>query len=443
MQRALRESAQEAGIAMPEQESGIVDPSTSATYFGPANRNEYDPAQWAMVPSSTAVQTVREDDPPPSQRSRTPGAPAFLVEGSGSPATHHLGAFLTILHEIPLARNQLLQAGEVAASYGHNTFWWKGQQIIAPHVLAQTQAGSPEWEAAPEEKAFEEEIHRLMAFLDSTERSYGSAGVLTDLLPTTWHGIERQFYETFASRNQDQIRPFYTSVSLVPAAPNAQIAVDDEVDEEQEERFGVLETNNSKADFENTWTLYELLDQVMWGDMLSWAVEKPEAARMAVFRDMGEIFIINITGEGPSQSIEVPEEFYPERWLVSRKEEAWRMQLGWRHIKKISIDLEKAKSKLYEFRDPETGRTHNIQQLATQAKERLEGYSDYLQNRSRFRAMEESEFDLDKYPDWRAAPSQMTTEEEKLYQKIQQGAEFTQRLLEESETRARGRLSDG
>ncbi|KAJ4168073.1 hypothetical protein NW754_011887 [Fusarium falciforme] len=67
VQRALRESAQEAGITLPQDETGVTEPSASLPYFGPAVRSDYDQNSWAMVPVGPAKESS-PSDPPPSKR---------------------------------------------------------------------------------------------------------------------------------------------------------------------------------------------------------------------------------------------------------------------------------------------------------------------------------------------------------------------------------------
>lgn len=86
MQRALRESAQEAGITIQEQESGVIDTqgtalhTSSAPHFGPANRPDYEPESWAMVPLQSTERDVNST-PRPYLRKRSLDAPSFLVQG--------------------------------------------------------------------------------------------------------------------------------------------------------------------------------------------------------------------------------------------------------------------------------------------------------------------------------------------------------------------------
>lgn len=414
---------------MPAQESGVTGPSNSAPQFGPANRDDYDPSQWSMVASAAAVSV--EPQAAPSKRKRETGAPAFLVQGPSEFGAHRLGSFLTILHEIPLARNIMLQAGKPVASYGHNTQWWKGQKIIPPHVLARLSAGDSKWGEEPEMVNFEEELHRLMAFLDSTERSYGTVSVLAHLVPSAWSATERQFCEHIETRNPLENNPLYSSVVIRKAQGE-----DDETDVQ---KFCVLESQATKQDFATIRTLYELLDHIMWSDVLSWQ-EAPDEARMAMLRDTGDIFTIDLTGEGPpkSKSIDIPEELYPERWLESRKDEAFQIQMAWKETKIATAKLNEAKAKLYQLYDAEAGRVLDKRAVALRALDRFDTCREYLEGRARFRTVEESGFDLDRYPEHRLAPYQMTEEEEELYNKLQEAIDYLKRVLDDGRSKMQG-----
>ena len=104
----------------------------------------------------------------------------MLVISSAQGGDHKVGGLLTIMHEIPRARNILLCIGSAAATYGHNNDWWKGEEILSPEALAKLHRGLS-WDFAQHKSStdLDEEIHRLLAFLDSTERGYGSISALT------------------------------------------------------------------------------------------------------------------------------------------------------------------------------------------------------------------------------------------------------------------------
>lgn len=403
MQRALRESAEEAGIALPEQQSGVMDTqAASAPHFGPANRTDYDQGNWAMVPAGPLESAV-PSAPAPSRRKRMNGAPAFLIQGITTVGSHGLGGLLTVLHEISLARNALLETGTPAASYGFNTEWWNGQEILPADVLARLQSGVLEWGHQQESKPdVEEEIHRLMAFLDQTERSYGSVGVLTDLIPYPSLGPEKQFYEYLGPRNEEKLKP------LIHAAALAPVFGDDLGDEEA--KFGLLEMEHLRSDYSYIKTLYESLDHTMWSDVLSWN-ELHEGSKMAIFKEMGEVLAIKVNGDGPQDSIDIPEKLYLEKYQANRKDEARRIQKSWCETKNTLVKIAKEEQQLYGWRNDWDHQMFDKKQMIEKATIQWKAYNEYLQSLGRFRGMEASGFDTDKYPDYRMAPCEMNEEE--------------------------------
>ena len=182
------------GPQRPDAAMRPVEQDSAKPHFGPANRATYNTADWAMTriePSSK--------DAKPSARTRAPNAPAFL----GSIDHNYLNAILTVLHSIPAARNALLSFGGVEAhTYGNNPEWWKSKAIdpVGDLKRGPLDAGEtwmndkdeevfyppPSVDRDPTDKRpvptlplgtnaarqFIEEVQRLMAFLDGTERSY-------------------------------------------------------------------------------------------------------------------------------------------------------------------------------------------------------------------------------------------------------------------------------
>ncbi|KAM4056354.1 ubiquitin interaction domain-containing protein [Hirsutella rhossiliensis] len=430
MQRALRESAQEAGIPLPQQESGVLDSATSVPSFGPANRSDYDQDSWAVVPSESKIATA----PAPETRKRAPGAPAFLVSGLSSAGEHCLGGLLTILHGIPLSRNILLGTGKPAESYGFNSEWWKGQEILPPHVLNRLQSGAIAWGerhgAAP---SSEEEIHRLMAFLDSTERSYGAVSVLTDLIPFSSVGPEKRLFEHLVQRRGELMMP------LTQVATLTHVLGDDEGEEEA--RFGLLEVEHVRTDYANIKTLYESLDHIMWSDVLSWS-EMHEGSKMAMFKDMGDVMVIKISGDGPEDAIDIPEELYPEKYLLTRKDEARRIQKGWCETKQAIQRIAQGEQELYEWRNDWNHQSFDKRGMILKVIGQWKTYREYLAGRGRFRGMEESGFDTDKYPDYRTAPCQMDDEEKQHHQAVEDVLQMAERALADIEEKLKALNQD-
>lgn len=427
MQRAIRESAQEAGISM--LETGVTEPSVSQPNFGPANRNDYDQSSWAMVPTGPA-ETRLTSAPVPSQRKRTDSAPAFLVQGFSSAGDHRLGGLLTILHEIPLARNILLETGSPAASYGHNGEWWKGQEILPPHVLAEMQTGQLTWgQDARAKPDFDEELHRLMAFLDSTERSYGTISVMTDIIPFSNVGAEKQFYEQLRERNGDKIRPLMNVATLTK--------VHGDVEGTEEARFGLLEMEHLRSDYKAVKTLYESLDHVMWNDALSWG-ELQAGSKMAMFKETGDIFTIKVGGEGPESAFEIPEVFYPERWMETRKEEARRIQGGWCDLNRALTKIQEEKARIDQVKNTWTNETVQKEDVVKVCRDHWKEYGEYLRGLARFHTMEKLGFQTDKYPDYRAAPSDMDEEATQRLKQVEEAIHYSEQVLAHLADRMKG-----
>ena len=383
---------------------------------------------------STASTEKKPTEPGPSSRKRAPGAPAVLVQGSCSAGNHCLGGLLTILHEIPMARNVLLQTGTEATSYGFNSEWWKGREILPPHILARLQSGELQWEEQDETKPdFEEEIHRLMAFLDSTERSYGTASVLADLVPYASLGTEKEFYEFLGPRNEEVLSPLISLAALTP------VLSDDEAN--QEARFGLMEMEHMRNDYTYIKTLYESIDHTMWSDVLSWN-ELHEGSKMAVFKETGDVLAIKVGGDGPEESIEIPERLYLERYLASRKDEARRIQTSWCETKTAIERIATEQQKLYVWRNDWNQDLYDRKQMIHKAATQWKTYTEYLETLGQFWGMESSGFDTDRYPEYRMAPCELSDEEEEVkYKDAQDVLKLTDRVLSDMDEKMNGKIT--
>jgi len=168
MQRAVAESMRD---CLPEQENGITA-TTTGPHFGPAHRAYYDPSSWALTTFSTSREII--DHPPASKRRRIRDEPAFL---RGSPDTDYVAALLTIYHSIPLAREALLMPSLRVLTYGYDSSWWSGTSNENTKSLATDSSVVID----PDSRNLLAEIQCLMAFLDHTDRAYGSVDALADL----------------------------------------------------------------------------------------------------------------------------------------------------------------------------------------------------------------------------------------------------------------------
>lgn len=349
------------GAGGSQQESGVTNGNyTGGAHFGPANRDAYEESNWAMVPTGTNATKAVPTEPAPSARKRENGAPAFLVQkpDQWSTSATRLGGILTIYHEIPLVRNILLQTGTQAASYGHSPEWWKGDKIYPPHIQAKLQEGTPEWseEIKPD---WREEVHRLMAFLDATERCYGSIDPLASFIGTgSVPAADTQFFDNLLQQTDPAI--------LQPLLHEASSLMTKTLEvSESADKFAYLEFELTKNQWEGAKTFYDVWDWLAWELALNWQ-EVNDNTRMTVIDNMGEVLTIKIDGDNPKDgpTLEIPEIWYPERYLEARKEEGRQIQeqLAWvASALYKSMDLER---RYGTWKDPETNKLWTRAELA-------------------------------------------------------------------------------
>ena len=388
------ESANEAGLdAPPPQTSGVVsDPNQQA--FGPATREQYDMSQWAMVRKDTSDDTSPSNIAP-SARKRDPGTPVLLFNDSSS-IDQRLGSILTVLHEIPLARNALLRLGASESSYGHNNEWWAGKPILPPHV---SEVGSLD-----EVVALEEEIHRLLGFLESTERRFGSTRVLSDLLSNTWDMEETFFTILMEKHGPEAMGPLVHEVRTFQiGAPDAEHRVEDcDVG-----KICYFKFNLSEDTHKNLKSLYDVLDYEIWKQALEdYFYTSMEHQTMSLFSDMGDVLVMTVADQFRSTAFEIPEVWYPERYLWSRKKEAIGIQWLRRRMRAAMKGIQE---KLTPYGEPSLADRLKMLEAEVARCDLLLGY---LKARPRFRALEESGFNGKVYPNGASdAPCNPTDEE--------------------------------
>ncbi|KAI1171476.1 hypothetical protein F4777DRAFT_565466 [Nemania sp. FL0916] len=380
--RALAESAAESGV--PSQEVGVIDHETTSKHFGPANRSEYDTEMWAMVPTKAAVDPG-STGPPPSARKRGEDAPAFLRPAK----EHRLGALLTIYSAIPLARNALLRCGTPASTYGHNTEWWAGQAILRPEVLARAARGYDVWgdDARPD---FTQELHRLMAFLDNSERSYASANGLAQTKeiddPSSWAtDYEDKLFQALKEAGVDSpncgIEHMVTDCQVVPVIPplSEQSDPDGRDEEDTTASFLFLDIALEYA-YDRVTKLYDALDHLFWSSALSSRCDYPRDGKTVVLLKPAEVLTIRFGGEGLSQPCEIPAVFYADRYMNDRKELAIHFQTQIREIKDKLKQLAWSKEEwsnctgqLCNFSLQGLDEKHDVRQCSSKMIEYVEG----------------------------------------------------------------------
>ncbi|KAH6684481.1 hypothetical protein B0J14DRAFT_572979 [Halenospora varia] len=331
LDKAMALSLQEAGL--PPQQSGVT--STNEVHFGPATRTQYDQDNWAMVPIGASVQEIILD-PEPAQRKRDLDAPAFLRP---SAENHRLGALFTIYHEIPLVREIFIHRKNVLPDYGFAREWWAGAAIDLVYHL-------PNYEEELD-STVHREIQRLMAFLDKTERSYGSADVLANIpevrksmssdsdLEAAAMVAWRSVYET---AGQDVIDKLF-SRGFAPKQ---------EMSEEQTKLFTLLELGLPYPD-ELLETLYDIADDALWP-----ALTPLDLDASPYLSHIAEViaFQISADGDDSKKAVDIPAIWYPDRYLETGREAALEMRIRKNEIHEKLQRLEEQERRLttYEMR---------------------------------------------------------------------------------------------
>lgn len=319
LQRALAESAEEAGLQ--PQQYGVTQDS-QMVHFGPANRGSYDDSQWAMVLGSSSAQEVLLD-PDAADRKREVNAPAFLKP---SVDDFRLASILTIYHEIPLAREVLLNRNNILSDYGHDPEWWMGRTIVSRTATLIDDDNTPWGKTTPQDfDNFIREIQRLIAFLDKTERSYGSAEALLNmpaLKGADAADVELKFFEAWKQAclksDQSSLVPFIFTEAVQPGLNESSPVLS--------KYFAMLDLElpspNSEEEMD---TIYDLADQALWSS------SGDDVRSSAYLSHLGDVIAFRIGGSSDEcKMVRIPATWYPDRYLEGNR--------------KASLDMRKEKA---------------------------------------------------------------------------------------------------
>ncbi|KAK3995107.1 hypothetical protein QBC44DRAFT_33588 [Cladorrhinum sp. PSN332] len=332
-----------------QQESGVVGA------FGPANKDEsaYATGEWAMVTASHYLQGT----PDPSSRVRKPEDKVFLR--AKEPSTHRLGALLMIYHEIPAARNALLETarGDVT-TYGVHKTWWDGSPIV------------PEGHQVP---IWEDEICRLMAFLDMSNRSYGTINTLAGdtstrrslmgSAPGFHDDPEKEFFHQLAKELENRNIPDKTFISDVEVINYETTSV------QGPDRFGILELSYPKD--AGPHNLYNIWDLIFYADLHQTA-QTPSDGRMAWISKPSDVVTCRIQyGDKLHNKVEIPEVFYLDRYLRSSSEQILEIQEDMIKAYRANEDYKQRDYQILNWTNS-AGVSFDREQLLKQALEKME-----------------------------------------------------------------------
>lgn len=293
-----------------------------------------------MVPTK-AFDNLNSQQKPvisPSARKRNHPAPAFLQASKD----HRLGAIVTILSHVPMAKNALLSSGDAPRSYGYENDWWEGKSIV-PQGGRQSERLSLDVDIhhndafSSPHPDFHEELHRLIAFLDTTDRAYGSADSLavTSAIDPD-HGVgrasvdpEEAFFAALKTEFEEignmALKPFM-SIARTERAEKSATAVQEDEDSGESALFDFLTI--PLADGQNQWvtSLYNALDTVFWTDAFCQDQFPSVDSHTAFLQETGGILAIRIGGDGLCKPCDIPLTLYLDRYMESRRDFALSIQ---------------------------------------------------------------------------------------------------------------------
>jgi len=315
------------GSGIGQQETGVT--SNSQSQLSKATRDHYEKDAWAMTLFNTSSEEVM-NSPEPEDRKRVEGEPAFIRP---KPDSIYLGGFLTILHNIPLAREALLLRNKPLFDYGHEPQWWNGQAINLPKIVTVN-------DGTDTDSDWDDIIHetqRLMSFMDSTNRAFGSSDSLARIKSMSPISID----------SEDAVTRFMEAwhAAALQADPENPLATIFTSHAFKKELFGEYDEHQDKELFtfeppveqDHDQTLYEVLDSALWPDRPGQELDDTWLENIA------EVLVIKLDAfQKPNPvDVEIPSVFYPDRYLSSCREIAREFRLKRQQIQGEVLKLEK------------------------------------------------------------------------------------------------------
>lgn len=328
--------------AIPGQESGVTN--VTSPYFGPANRAHYENSNWTVtIPRSNTKEILL--NPEPIDRRREAHTPAFLKPSAEG---NRLSALIKILQTIPLSREALLNRGHAVDDYGYDIDWWDGTAIKAPDTASSIHEGL---DSRDDEMILE--TQRLIAFLEGTERAYGSVDNLSNLQGIEDLGVD-QMLARYLIKWRDasaHVSPDYPLLDIFKSTGLKTQTCEPRLIETHD--FHVLELRIDEALADRGQTLYEAIDDILWSD------ESENAYENVYLSTVGDLFIIEATRvstAGSGLGIKIPLVWYSDRYLESSIPQVKEMQANKMALKKELERFDQAKADMLRIqKTPELG----------------------------------------------------------------------------------------
>ena len=326
------------------QETGVI---YSNPYFGPANQSHYDSEKWAMTLPEAHTQEIVLN-PEPLDRKRKSRTPAFFKPSSSG---HSLPAFIKILHEIPLAREALLNRSHMLGDYGREADWWDGTPVKVFRVVNVDQQGQ---DTGHDDIIFE--TQRLMAFLDETERAYGSTDSLAGVsyLSSYQHDIVSSYLKVWVDATQLLASDKSLANIFTSRGVQRQCA------EPREEEFPSLNLKVGPEVGGKGMTLYETIDEVLWADA--------EEGSEVFFDEVGDVITFEVENQCPNVpglGITIPAIWYPDRYLESSIQASNDVKARKTAVNAQIQDVNRIQNLMTQYRKPTAGVVLGADDLVT------------------------------------------------------------------------------
>lgn len=309
--------------------------------------------------------------------------PVYLVCRLEQDKRHRLGPLLMILHEISAARNFFLLLEGTSWSYDNHKDWWKGEQILAK--------GQPpsagQWGHPYQDVNLVDELQRLIAFLDLTDRSYGTADSLCEnqLIKSAWGDPILRFYESlYNCSNSHELPRMWTTVTI-----------DNTLGESRPQEFAILDFRIPEDAPDVLRNLYSQWDYLFWihqeNGWQDWeALQDKMPSQIASIQTPAQIMTMRIQVDGTGQAIEVPEILYIDRYLESNVESARSMQHTMFRTWKVHDVVKEKELKVLQWKNPETGQVFRKIDIAKKAIQKSEDEIWRIRANALWRMHEES-----------------------------------------------------
>ncbi|KAK1811636.1 hypothetical protein LTR12_013975 [Friedmanniomyces endolithicus] len=350
-----------------QQESGIIGKDGSEKHFGPATKDSYDSARWAVVTTAQASSEVIPDADAEHRRNLH-GQPRFLKQ---LPDGDYLPNLLTICHGIAGTREAMLSRRTVQASYGQDVEWWRGHAISMPRIV-HTISGRPIDAESEDRDAMVAEVQRLMAFLDQSERSYAS---VVPLMQTA--AVKEKHHATGTS--QTWMASFLEVWSTAITEPNGgdMFRTSWGLDESRS-HFDITTpaTEGEKSD------LREIIDNMFWG------AGADETMKLGLDR-LADVLVLHLKSPNKNASelgVRVHRELHMERYLQENREATADVRAAvvdsLTKVKRISAIEEKLTKWKHPRKDAQLSPTALLKQSRSVFvnKAELHGPSNHLSN---------------------------------------------------------------